>query len=151
MCGNGIRCLARHLHDLERSLPDVLRVETDAGVRETRWLGGPGGLIEAGLHEPDLRAAAIPTDLKGPDESVLDAPLELGPLGSAAVSCVSVGNPHAVMFVADLDHTDMAALGWAVEHHPAFPSGVNVHAAQILSRNRARLRTWERGTGLTLA
>jgi diaminopimelate epimerase len=151
MCGNGIRCLARHLHDSDSSLPQTLRIETDAGVRETRWLGDSAESIEADLHEPDLRASAIPTDLAEPGATVLDAPLNLGRLGTLDVSCVSVGNPHAVTFVPELGRVDMGALGYAIEHHAAFPSGVNVHAAQIIDRGRARIRTWERGAGLTLA
>jgi diaminopimelate epimerase len=151
MCGNGLRCLARYAHDHNLASSDALSVETDAGVRQTRWLGGPEELIVADLSEPDLRAAAIPTSLAAPGDEVLQRPLELGSLGRPLVSCVSVGNPHAIVFVDDLAAIDMAALGAAIEHHPAFPQGVNVHAAQVCSPHLARIRTWERGAGLTLA
>jgi diaminopimelate epimerase len=150
MCGNGIRCLARHVRAAGISSADPLRVETDAGVRETRWLEG-GRLIEVDLLEPVLDAGAIPTTLASEDTGVLDVALDIGYLGTVAVSCVSVGNPHAVIFVDDLAAADLAQIGPAVEQHPAFPEGVNVHLAQVLSPDRARIRTWERGAGLTLA
>jgi diaminopimelate epimerase len=149
MCGNGIRCLARYAWDTGISAADPLQVETDAGVRAVRHLDGE--LIEADLLAPALRAAAIPTTLAAADERVLDQPLDLGPAGAVRISCVSVGNPHAVFFVDDLDALAMDVLGRAIEHHPAFPQGVNVHAAQALAPDRARIRTWERGAGLTLA
>lgn len=151
MCGNGIRCLARYVRDAGVSTSEPLCVETDAGLRQTRWLGGDDELIEADLLAPDLRAMAIPTTLAPPNERVLNHALDLGSLGSLRISCVSVGNPHAVFFVDDLDATPMDLLGPAIEHHAAFPEGVNVHAAQVLAPDRARIKTWERGAGLTLA
>ncbi|HTE84714.1 MAG TPA: diaminopimelate epimerase [Dehalococcoidia bacterium] len=151
MCGNGIRCFARYVRDAGICAADPLRIQTDAGVRETRWIGGDDVLIEADLLEPDLRASAIPTTLAAPAERVLDVPLNFGALGTVRVSCVSVGNPHGVFFVDHLDSADMRLLGPAIERHAAFPEGVNVHAAQVLSADRARISTWERGAGLTLA
>lgn len=151
MCGNGIRCFARHVHDTQASHPETLMIETDAGPRRTRWLGGVDELVEADLLEPDLAARAIPTTLAPPEEPVLERPLDLGAQGSVQVCCVSVGNPHAVVFVPDLEAVDMGRLGSAIERHSVFPEGVNVHAAQVLGRERARIRTWERGAGLTLA
>jgi diaminopimelate epimerase len=149
MCGNGIRCFARFVRDSGISGANRLAIETDVGVRETRSL--EDGLVEADLLAPNLRAAAIPTTLAPPEEPAFDRPLGLGPLGTVSVSCVSVGNSHAVFFVDDLDAVPMERFGPAIEHHPAFPEGVNVHAVQILSPDRAQIRTWERGAGLTLA
>jgi diaminopimelate epimerase len=151
MCGNGIRCLARFVRDSAISRTSSLRVETDSGVRETRMLAGADDLIEVDLLQPDLRAAAIPTTLEVTGDGVLDCPLDLGELGLFRVSCVSVGNPHAVLLVDDLDAIDMTAVGPAIEQHAAFPEGVNVHAVEVLTRDRARIATWERGAGLTLA
>lgn len=148
-CGNGIRCLDRFVRDEGMSSANPLRIETDAGLRETRLL--EDGSVEADLLEPDLRAGSIPTTLALPDQPVLDTPLDLGPLGSVRVSCVSVGNPHAVFFVEDLARTPLDRLGPAIEHHHAFPEGVNVHAVQVLSPDSAQIRTWERGAGLSLA
>ena len=151
MCGNGIRCLARYLHDVDPSMPQALTIETDVGLRRTRWLDSGSGVVEADLDEPDLQPTAIPTTLGNGNGPVLNQPLDLGGPGMVLVSCVSVGNPHAVIFAEDLQTADMQSLGAAVERHPAFPNGVNVHAAQILGLDRARIVTWERGAGLTLA
>ncbi len=149
MCGNGIRCVARFVWDTGISTANPLCVETDAGVREVRRLDD--GLIEADLLAPELRAAAIPTTLAERDGRVLDRPLDLGPAGKIRVSCVSVGNPHAIFFTDEIDAVDVTVLGPLIERHIAFPEGVNVHAAQVLAPGRARIRTWERGAGLTLA
>jgi diaminopimelate epimerase len=147
MCGNGIRCLARYIHDRGLSSGDLLRIETDVGVRQTRRVNDEA--VEADMLEPDLRALSIPTTL-GPADAVIDAALILDEGDSVRVSCVSVGNPHAVIFVEDL-----AALGDyllpSIARHPAFPEGVNAHAVQILTPDRVRIRTWERGAGWTLA
>jgi diaminopimelate epimerase len=150
MCGNGIRCLARYVRDEGISETNPLRVETDAGVRDVVWLGDEA-IIEVDLLAPILRADAIPTTLALPEQAVMDLPLDLGNLGIVRVSCVSVGNPHAVFFVEDLDSVQMDLIGPAIGHHPAFREGVNVHAAQVLAPDRAQIRTWERGAGLTLA
>jgi diaminopimelate epimerase len=149
MCGNGIRCLARFVRDAGISAVEPLRVETDAGVRETSRLSED--IFAVDLLQPDLRPEAIPTDLRRQSQSSWAASLELGALGTVQLSCVSVGNPHAVFFVDDLDAVPMELLGPAIEHHSSFPEGVNVHAAQVLAPDRARIRTWERGAGLTLA
>jgi diaminopimelate epimerase len=148
-CGNGIRCLARFLLTSEICKTNPIRIETDVGIRETHLL--EDGSIEADLLIPDMRAASIPTGLAASDEPVLDCPLELGVSGAVRVSCVNVGNPHAVFFVDDLAATPLQTLGPAIERHPAFPEGVNVHAVQILSADSIQIRTWERGAGLSLA
>jgi diaminopimelate epimerase len=148
-CGNGIRCLGRFVRDWRMSDANPLRIETDAGIRELRLQAD--GIVEADLLEPDLRARSIPTTLALPDKTVIDHPLDLGELGTINVSCVSVGNPHAVFFVNNLDSLNLARLGPAIERHPAFTEGVNVHAIQVLSPDSAQIRTWERGAGLTLA
>lgn len=171
MCGNGIRCLGRYARDHGLWSSERLTAESAVGVRELRWLGDPRERITVDLLEPDLRAAAIPTTLAAPGEQVVDRPLDiqqrpmslatssgagepLRPMPyvlSPAVTCVSVGNPHAVFFVDDLASVAMERLGPLIEQHPAFPEGVNVHAAQVLAPDRARILTWERGAGLTLA
>ncbi|MGI8552049.1 MAG: diaminopimelate epimerase [Dehalococcoidia bacterium] len=151
MCGNGIRCLGRYARDTGLWNGTLLQVETSVGVRELRWLEGDDGLITADLDAPNLSAASIPTTLGAPEERVLAKPLHLLDGSKVDVSCVSVGNPHVVVFVDDLAVVQMERLGPAIERHPSFPEGVNVHAAQVLSRSRARIFTWERGAGLTLA
>lgn len=166
ICGNGIRCLGRYARDAGIWQGETLSVESAIGVRALRWLDGAEGSesIEADLLQPDLRAAAIPTTLALPAQPVLDQPLDLSlsPDWRSAdsshpilrVSCVSVGNPHAVIFEdSDPDRglAPLARLGPLVEHHPSFPEGVNVHIARVLAPDRVQLETWERGAGPSLA
>jgi diaminopimelate epimerase len=146
MCGNGIRCLAQFIWDAGISDARRLRIETDTGIRQTHRLGD--GLIEADLLEPDLSATAIPTTLAPAGEPVLNE--DLPGIESVKLSCVSVGNPHAIVFVDDLDAFGDQLLP-EIATHAAFPEGVNAHAAQIIAPDRVRIRTWERGAGWTLA
>jgi diaminopimelate epimerase len=148
MCGNGIRCLARFIRDSGISDAESLQIETDSGIRETRWLGG--GLVEADLLEPDLRARSIPTTLASEEEPVLELSLRIPGFDNVKVSCVNVGNPHAVVFIDDFDTWDESLLP-EIARHPDFPEGVNAHAAQVITPDRVRIRTWERGAGWTLA
>jgi diaminopimelate epimerase len=99
---------------------------------------------------PILAPAKIPTRLGSGDGPVLDVPLEVDG-ATLRLSSVSMGNPHAVLFVDDVDAAPVTTLGPRIETHPAFPNRVNVEFVQVLSRTRLRQRTWERGTGETLA
>jgi diaminopimelate epimerase len=99
---------------------------------------------------PVLAPAKIPTLLGDGDGPVLDAQLEVGG-ETLQVSSVSMGNPHAVIYVDDVEDAPVAEMGPLVEYHPAFPNRVNVEFAELVSRDRLRQRTWERGTGETLA
>jgi diaminopimelate epimerase len=102
------------------------------------------------MGRPVLEPEKIPTMLGGGQGPVLDAPLDLD--GEVLrVSSVSMGNPHAVVFVDDPDRAPVETLGPRIEHHPAFPNRVNVEFATPVGRRRIRQRTWERGTGETLA
>jgi diaminopimelate epimerase len=102
------------------------------------------------MGRPVLAPAKIPTTLGAGDGPVLDAPLELD--GQRfPVSCVSMGNPHAILYVADPATAPVATLGPRIEHHPAFPNRTNVEFVTVEARDRIRQRTWERGTGETLA
>lgn len=145
MCGNGLRCFARYLFDGPAQARECLRIETGAGLLLVRT-SGPQGWLQASLGRPVLNGRDIPVALDA--EPVLDLPLpELG----ITVTCVSMGNPHAVQFVPDVEAIDLAMLGPKVEHHPLFPRRVNFHVCQVLSPSELRMRSWERGAGLTLA
>lgn len=147
-CGNGTRCVAWAM--LKDGGGDHLLLESDAGLLECRregpWrfsvdMGAPRfGWQEIPLRDPaaDTRAIALP-----------DPPPGVAALGPFAAA--SMGNPHAVFFVDDIEAHDLARLGPLIEHHPLFPQRVNVSLAQVLTRNSIRLKVWERGTGLTLA
>jgi diaminopimelate epimerase len=148
MCANGIRCLFQFVRDHGHTSADEIAVETLSGIVRPRFAGP--GRVKVDMGRPVLEPARIPTSLGSGEGPVLDAPLEL-PGTTIRVSCVSMGNPHAVVFVEDPDLAPVAELGPVIEHHPAFPKRVNVEFAAPVSRSRIRQRTWERGSGETLA
>ncbi|NNL67917.1 MAG: diaminopimelate epimerase [Myxococcales bacterium] len=148
MCANGIRCFYKFLRDRGLTTADEIGVETLSGVVRPRWAGE--GRVTVDMGRPVLAPAEIPTTLEEGAGPVLDAPLEADGR-RLEVSCVSMGNPHAVLFVENPDAAPVARLGAALERHPAFPNRVNVEFVQVVSRERVRQRTWERGTGETLA
>lgn len=148
MCANGLRTVHRYLRDRGRTPGDSIAIETPAGVVRTRW--SEPDRVTADMGRPVLAPAKIPTFLGSGDGPVIDAPLELA--GERVhVTCLSMGNPHAVVFVPDVDSVPLDTLGPAIEHHPSFPSRTNVELVEVASRARLRQRTWERGSGETLA
>jgi diaminopimelate epimerase len=148
MCANGIRAFFKYLRDRGHTTADEIGVETLAGVVRPRWVGTDRVAVDMG--RPVLEPAKIPTTLASGDGPVLDVPLEVDG-ETLRVSSVSMGNPHAVILVPDPDAAPVERLGPKLEHHPAFPNRVNVEFVQPLDRRRVRQRTWERGTGETLA
>jgi diaminopimelate epimerase len=150
MCANGIRAFFKYLRDRGLTDRDEIRVETLGGVVTPRWVGPD--LVRVDMGTPVLAPAKIPTRLGDASSGgpVLDAPLDVDG-ERLEVSCVSMGNPHAVTYVEDVESAPVARLGPRIEHHPAFPNRVNVEFVQVLSRERLRQRTWERGAGETLA
>jgi diaminopimelate epimerase len=149
MCGNGIRCVLKYLRDNGYTTKESVTVETLGGVVTPRW---EGELVRVDMGPPVLAPAKIPTRLgdsasPGP---VIDA--ELRAEGQVfRATCVSMGNPHCVLYVDDVDAAPVETFGPKLEHHAAFPNRVNVEFVQLVSRTRLRQRTWERGTGETLA
>ncbi len=147
-CGNGTRCVAWFLcRDGSR---DALVLETEAARLACRRLGDWSFSVEMG--RPRLGWSEIPLALPCADTSMLD----LGPLPAAAAalgpaSVVSMGNPHAIFWVADLSAHDLARLGPMLETHPMFPERANISLARILAEDHIALAVWERGTGLTRA
>jgi diaminopimelate epimerase len=153
MCANGIRAFYKFLRDHDYTRDDEIGVETLSGVVRPRWAGNDMVTVDMAL--PILAPAKIPTRLgsaEGPVLDVsLDVPTELWPSGSLTLSAASMGNPHAVIVVDDVDAAPVHALGAYIEHHEAFPNRVNVEFIEIRDRGHIRQRTWERGTGETLA
>jgi diaminopimelate epimerase len=148
MCANGIRAFYKFVRDEGLTAADEIGVETLSGVVYPRWAGRDRVTVDMGL--PVLEPAKIPTTLGDGDGPVLDAPLEID--GETwRVSSVSMGNPHAVLFVDDPDTAPVSRLGPKIENHASFPNRVNVEFAATEGRGRIRQRTWERGTGETLA
>lgn len=148
MCANGIRAFYKFIRDRGHTAADEVRVETLSGVVRPRWAGQDRITVDMG--RPILEPAKIPTTLGEGDGPVLDVPLEID--GTALrISSASMGNPHAVVVVEDVDTAPVRTLGPAIENHPAFPNRVNVEFVSIAARDLIRQRTWERGTGETLA
>lgn len=155
MCANGIRAFFKYLRDRGHTAADEIAVETLSGVVRPRWAGRDTVTVD--MARPILTPAKIPTTLGSGDGPVLDAalevPAELSPDGGGRVTlcCVSMGNPHAVIQVPDVERAPVRELGALIERHPAFPNRVNVEFVELIDRTRVRQRTWERGTGETLA
>jgi len=148
MCANGIRAFYKYLRDHGLTSRDEIGVETLSGVVRPRWAGTDRVTVDMG--PPVLAPEKIPTTLASGEGPVLDVPLEVEG-ETLAVSCASMGNPHAVVFVADPDATPVERWGRAIEHHPAFPNRTNVEFVSVVDRGRIAQRTWERGAGETLA
>lgn len=153
MCGNGIRCFAKYLvdHDLLLAESRNVRVQTLGGVRPMAFTRDERGHMDEATVDmgvPVLAPAEIPVDLPG--ESIRDHPLATEE-GTFGITAVSMGNPHAIVWVDDTENAPVDTLGPLIEVHPAFPARTNVEFAEIVSERRIRLRVWERGVGETLA
>lgn len=141
-CGNATRCVAQLMFaELSRK---TCIIETASGLLSA-WEETPGQ-IAVDFGPPLLEWAQIPL---AQATDTLHVPLALDQLSDPC--CVSMGNPHAVFFVADSDAVPLAELGPRLEHHPIFPERCNIEAAQILAPDKIRMRVWERGTGITQA
>jgi diaminopimelate epimerase len=150
MCGNGVRCVAKYLYDHEIVRKETLRIETGRGVLALKVFtsGGKVDRVRVSMGQPILKHAEIPTRLAG-DPPVL-VPLDVA--GRALrVTCVSMGNPHCVVFVDEITDDLVLDVGPQIERHPAFPNRVNAEFVKIISRSETVLRVWERGSGETQA
>ncbi len=145
-CGNGARCFARYVRDEGLTTKDAIRVETTSGVIVPRI--EPGGRITVDMGAPRFALDTIPFLHDGGERPTYELRVAGLPV---EVSVLSMGNPHAVQVVADVDRAPVATQGPLLERHPAFPERVNAGYLQPLSRGAARLRVWERGVGETLA
>lgn len=144
-CGNGVRCIARYIHDHGLSDKPLLRLGSLGGIMRAELLGDEGVRVDMG--EPILEPADIPFDAKTRQVAyTLDLEGENFEIGA-----LSMGNPHAVIRVYDLDATPVADLGEMLESHPRFPNRVNVGFLELLDSKHVRLRVYERGVGETLA
>ena len=168
MCGNGVRCLAKYVYDHGISRKPVLNIETGNGVLpiELEIENGKVKRARVDMGEPILEAAKIPTKLGdvSDNERVVDyrlahtlaedmnAEMELFrvELGIQQMTCVSMGNPHAVIYCA-ADLVPLEKFGPYFEQHKVFPRRINVHFVQVHSPREVTMRTWERGSGITLA
>jgi len=149
MCGNGIRCLAQFIADLENKTSEqTYRIKTLAGVITTHR--EKEGLITVDMGEPQLQAEQIPTLLVQGTEKVINQPILVSDK-NWIVTCVSMGNPHCVTFVDNVDNIPLEIIGPSFEHHPAFPKRINTEFIEVITANHIYMRVWERGAGITLA
>lgn len=150
MCGNASRCVGKYIHDRGLSDQEEIRLMTGAGIK-TLKLTVRDGITESvrvDMGEPILEAERIPVATGS--GRIIDVPIESGGT-TYRMTCVSMGNPHAVIFVADADHFDVHGVGVALEVHPMFPRKTNVEFVTVKDREHLRMRVWERGSGETLA
>jgi len=150
-CGNGSRCFVRFVLEQGLTQKNTVRVKVHGGVITLHEL--PDGQVKVDMGEPVLDLQRIPFNPAHASSVNEQALLWLLALGEqhAAVAVVSMGNPHAVMAVADVEEAPVASLGPLIEHHAAFPNRVNAGFMQIVSRSQIKLRVFERGSGETLA
>jgi len=150
MCGNGIRCVAKYVYDHGIAAKDQLTIETGRGVLTLQVFPERGKVqrVRVNMGEPILRSDLIPTTLSG--DPPIQAPLEVGGR-SLRVTCVSMGNPHCITFVDEVNDDWVHGIGPLIERHPVFPKRVNAEFIQIVSPREMIMRVWERGSGETLA
>lgn len=149
MCGNGIRCVGKFVFDRHIARKPVVAIETDAGIR-TLFIEPVHGQVDevtVDMGPPILEASQIPVNFSG---QVIAQPLSVAGQ-TYLVTCVSMGNPHCVVFVEDVRRVSLGELGPAFEHHPAFPHRINTEFVQVQDRTHLLMRVWERGSGETQA
>jgi diaminopimelate epimerase len=169
MCGNGVRCVCKLAHDHGLSRANPMRVQTGRGVLTLRYTLNEGGKVDSvtvDMGEPILEAAKIPVQIPGvaPTARVVNVPgpadacpgPEAAPLmGKAGVqpllTCVSMGNPHVVIYCDNVADVPLEKIGPILERHAWFPRRINVHYVQVHSAKEVTMRTWERGSGITMA
>ncbi len=144
-CGNGARCFARFVRDKGLTDKNEIRVQTRSGVIVPRLEAN--GEVTVDMGPPVFGPARIPFDSSS---DALIQPLEVGGR-TVHITAVSMGNPHAVQVVEDVERAPVTSEGPAIENHPRFPERVNAGYVQVLDRHHLRLRVWERGAGETLA
>lgn len=151
MCGNVTRCVARYVYEHNMTDKTQIAIETKAGLIVPRLCleNEKVSFVRVDMGAPALEAADIP--VAGFERrQVVGAPLQV--MGkSFAMTCVSMGNPHCVIFVDDVDRIDLAKYGAAIETKAIFPKKINVEFAQVIDREHIRMRVWERGAGITMA
>ncbi|NEP79888.1 MAG: diaminopimelate epimerase [Okeania sp. SIO3C4] len=148
MCGNGIRCLAKFIAELENNNKTKYNIHTGAGliVPELRV----DGQVTVDMGQPKLLASEIPTTLGNADEKIVNQTLEVAGK-SWSVTCVNMGNPHCITFVENVADIALEIVGPQFEHHSVFPERTNTEFIQVISPNYVKMRVWERGAGATLA
>ena len=150
MCGNGIRCLAKYVYDYGLTDKTEISVETLAGIKYLRLQveNGKVASVEVNMGAPILEPKEIPVTVE--ESPVVNVPVEVkGKIYH--MTCVSMGNPHAIIFMNNVKDLDIAAIGPYFENHTVFPKRTNTEFVEVLDRNTVNMRVWERGSDETLA
>ena len=151
MCGNGIRCVAKFIHDNNLSKNNKMSIETLAGIKKVKLLENDNGEcneVIVDMGEPIFQDKNIPYNIYEPYNKDLDIVVAGKTM---RFTVVSMGNPHAVTFVENLDDLQIEKYGPIIENNPIFPNKTNVEFVEILDKNNIRIRVWERGVGETFA
>ena len=167
MCGNGIRCVAKYAFDHRLTTANPMRVQTGAGVLTLDlWIErGKVNRVTVNMGKPILKASDIPVKFENVDQIVNyhwgdvlkfhDLPTGSQWIKAAGLedtmTCVSMGNPHVVLYCKKLDKVPVEIVGPYIEKHPIFPRRINVHFVQVHQAGEITMRTWERGSGMTMA
>ena len=149
MCGNGIRCVGKYVYERGIAQKEILKVETLSGTKtlhlEVR--DGRVSAVEVNMGRPIRKSSEIPVVFS--KDQVLGEPLVIGGR-EYRITCVSMGNPHCVVFVEDVDAIHLEEIGPLFENHPMFPDRINTEFVQIFGKDELKMRVWERGSGETL-
>ncbi len=151
MCGNGIRCVAKYVYDYGLTDQTRIRVDTKSGIKVLDLTIGEDGkvsFVRVNMGSPELTAAQIP--IISEREQVVAEPVEVGG-ATYAITGVSMGNPHAVVYLEDVKGLDIEKIGPLFEHHERFPDRINTEFIRVTDRENLEMRVWERGSGETLA
>lgn len=150
MCGNGIRCVGKYVYDYGLTDKTELTVESGGQIKTLRLFLEDGKVesVRVNMGSPILNPAEIPVSADG--DTFIDRPIDVNG-DRYHVTCVSIGNPHAVVFVDDVDGLELPRIGPFFENHPLFPHRINTEFVRVIDRGTLQMRVWERGTGETLA
>ena len=150
MCGNGIRCVAKYVYDFKLTDKDVITVETLSGIKTLKLNveNGKVKTVRVNMGAPILECDKVP--VKYDDEKMINKPVKVDGK-TFNITCVSMGNPHAVTFINDTDNLEIEKIGPKFENNEIFPDKVNTEFIQIIDKNTLKMRVWERGSGETFA
>jgi len=155
MCGNGVRCVAKYAFDHGLTRCNPMKIETGRGVLDLncRVIDGKVREVTVNMGQPILALDEVPVSKDLSQRTGRDSVYSFAARDGSTMEAtfVSMGNPHAVMFVDDVAAIDLQRVGPTVEHAPVFPRRINAHWVQVVSRDEVIMRTWERGSGVTLA
>jgi len=152
MCGNASRCIGKFVFDKGLTTKTELTLETLAGIKKLNLFLGKDNLVESvtvDMGEPILESKLIPTTIE--DSKIINVPVKFDSSIAYNITCVSMGNPHAVIFTKDIDQLDLPVIGPKIENASVFPRRINTEFIEILSKDRIKMRVWERGSGETMA